>query len=184
MSDSAFSHVALCVPDIEAARAFYCDVFGFEPATDRFGASGPDMDRLSGFEGCDFEGLFMRKNGLFIELTAFKDASGAEAGFRSSPLPHMENEYGFAHFAFRVADVDKTLELVAANGGEALSSTRLNMATPGTDEPTVLVFCLDPYGNRIELIQHPNPEAAAAHSAWMNITNLDWASESLDSATT
>ena len=182
MADSAFSHVAVCVPDIDLAQRFYTEVFGFKPASDRFGASGPDMDRLSNIEGCDFQALFMRKDGLFIELTAFKDAKGAEAGYRGRPLPYVENEYGFVHFAFRVADIDKTAARLTEMGGEVLTTTLLEMMTPGATSPTKLLFCTDPYGNRIELIQHPDQEAAESHADWMHIKELGWADEALDSA--
>jgi len=41
-------------------------------------------------------------------------------------------------------------------------------------DPIELIFCSDPFGNRLELIQHPDEKAAATHDRWMKAGDLGW----------
>jgi hypothetical protein len=38
----------------------------------------------------------------------------------------------------------------------------------------VIAFCLDPEGNRIELVSHPSLEEAAAHAGFLGLGELGW----------
>jgi len=172
-SEAAFSHLAIGVPDIQAAAKFYGEVFGFEPATSSFTAAGEDMVRLLEVEDADLEGLFMRKDGLFIELLKYANS------FRGRALPLKDNEYGYVHLSLRVADLAETLQAVAEHGGTVLADTRIEMDMPGAEHPTTFMFCLDPDGNRIELIQHLDLESVQGHREFLGTTELDWATREL-----
>ncbi|MFB7495884.1 hypothetical protein ACFC09_14470 [Streptomyces sp. NPDC056161] len=39
---------------------------------------------------------------------------------------------------------------------------------------TAIAFVLDPDGNRVELIWHPSAQEAAAHAAFLGLTDLGW----------
>jgi catechol 2,3-dioxygenase-like lactoylglutathione lyase family enzyme len=172
-SEAAFSHLAIGVPDIQASARFYGEVFGFEPATSSFAAAGEQMVRLLEVEDADLEGLFMRKDGIFIELLRYANS------FRGRELPLKDNEYGYVHLSFRVADLAATLAAVQEHGGTVLADTRIEMEMPGSANPTTLMFCLDPDGNRIELINHPDLESVQGHREFLGTTELDWATREL-----
>jgi len=165
---SAFSHLALGVPDIEASARFYCGVFGFERAEGSFTAAGEDVARLLDVDDADLEALFIRKDGLFLELLKYTSS------FQSSPLPRRDNEYGFIHLSFRVSDLEETNRKVEELGGTVLESTRIGLPMEGSDVPTTFAFCLDPSGNRIELIQHADDASIEAHRQFLRVGNLGW----------
>lgn len=175
MSDdiAAFSHLAIGVPDIQASARFYREVFGFEPASGTFTASGDDMVRLLEVPDADLEALFMRKDGLFIELLRYENS------FSRRELPLMDNEYGYVHLSFRVSDLEDTLRKVDELGGTALHDTRIAMDMPGAEHPTTFMFCLDPDGNRIELIQHLDLESVQGHREFLRVEDLDWSTRPL-----
>jgi catechol 2,3-dioxygenase-like lactoylglutathione lyase family enzyme len=169
----AFAHLTLCVPDVDVATDFYVGALGFVAAAEGFGSAGPSMDQLTGIDGCQLRARFLRKDSLFVELTAYLDADGMPCGRHPHELPRGANDYGVAHLAFRVTDLAATTALVAAHGGQVLDDTRVAMPTRVSD-PIELVFCSDPFGNRMELIQHPDDMAAATHARWMRAGDLGW----------
>jgi catechol 2,3-dioxygenase-like lactoylglutathione lyase family enzyme len=171
--DCAFSHLAIGVPDIPAAARFYAEVFGFESAEGSFTAAGDDMVRLLEVPDADLEGLFMRKDGIFIELLKYTNS------FRGRELPLKDNEYGFVHLSFRTSDLEETLRRVDELGGTVLHDTRIEMEMPGAEHPTTFMFVLDPYGNRIELINHLDLESVQGHRDFLRVGRLDWATREL-----
>jgi catechol 2,3-dioxygenase-like lactoylglutathione lyase family enzyme len=171
--DCAFSHLAIGVPDIQAAARFYAEVFGFEAAEGTFSAAGEDMVRLLEVPDADLEGLFMRKDGIFIELLKYTNS------FRGRELPLKDNEYGFVHLSFRTSDLEETLRRVDELGGTVLPDTRIAMEMPGAEHPTTFMFVLDPYGNRIELIEHLDVESVQGHRDFLRVGKLDWATREL-----
>ena len=172
-SEAAFSHLAIGVPDIRASAKFYGEVFGFERATASFTAAGEQMVRLLEVPDADLEGLFMRRDGIFIELLTYKNS------FRGRELPLKDNEFGYVHLSFRVADLEETLRAVEEHGGTVLPDTRIEMEMPGSSSPTTFMFCLDPDGNRIELINHPDLESVQGHREFLGVTELDWGTRAL-----
>jgi glyoxylase I family protein len=171
--DCAFSHLAIGVPDIPAAARFYAEVFGFEAAEGPFTAAGEDMVRLLEVPDADLEGLFMRKDGIFIELLKYTNS------FRGRELPLKDNEYGFVHLSFRTSDLQETLRRADEWGGTVLPDTRIEMEMPGAEHPTTFMFVLDPFGNRIELIQHLDVESVQGHRDFLRVGKLDWATRRL-----
>jgi len=169
---TAFAHLTLCVPDVDVAADFYVGALGFA-AADGFVSSGPSMDQLTGIDGCQLRARFLRKDSLYVELTAYLDADGTPCGRHPHELPRAAHDYGVAHLAFLVADLDATTELVVTHGGQVLDDTRVRMPTR-VSEPIDLVFCTDPFGNRMELIRHADEQAAATHARWMKAGNLGW----------
>lgn len=170
---AAFSHLAIGVPDIQTAARFYGEVFGFEAANGTFTAAGEDMVRLLEVPDADLEALFMRKDGLFIELLKYENS------FSRRELPLLDNEYGYVHLSFRVTDLEETLRKVEEFGGTALHDTRIEMEMPGAEHPTTFMFCLDPNGNRIELINHLDLESVQGHREFLRVEDLDWATRAL-----
>lgn len=118
---SGYSHVAVSVTDLDAARDFYCGVLGFEVLP------RPDLG---------FPGLWLRVGELQLHLGVVTEAP--------SPGP------GFPHFALHVPSerFDATIETVRAAGVKMLGepSTRVDFGTT-----VRAAFVTDPSGNVIEL---------------------------------
>lgn len=169
MATAAFSHLALGCEDIEAFARFYCGVFGFERAEGTFTAAGELMVKLLDVPDADLEGLFIRKDGIFLELLKYENS------YSRRPLPLNDNEYGYAHLSFRVADLDETCRNVAELGGTVLESTRIGLPMEGSDVPTEIMFVLDPGGNRIEVMQHADDISVVAHREFIRTAKLGWA---------
>jgi catechol 2,3-dioxygenase-like lactoylglutathione lyase family enzyme len=118
---AGYSHVAISVNDLAAARDFYRDVLGFEVLP------RPDFG---------FPGLWLRVGTLQLHL--------AVADEPVSPGP------GFPHFALYVPtdEFDATIEAVRSAGVKLLGepSARVDFGTP-----VRAAFITDPSGNVIEL---------------------------------
>jgi glyoxylase I family protein len=121
MTVSGYSHVAVSVTDLDAARDFYCDVLGFEVLP------RPDFG---------FPGLWLRVGELQLHLGVVDEA----------PSPGL----GFPHFALYVPkeDFDATIDAVRAAGTKMVGepSTRVDFGTT-----VHAAFITDPSGNVIEL---------------------------------
>jgi lactoylglutathione lyase len=137
-----FSHVGICVTDLQQSLRFYCDGLGFEkgeafPIDSTFAAAlevAPEVTLTS---------QFIRREGIAVELLHFTspDPTG-------SPSEHR-NQLGLTHLSFYVDDVDATIAALVAAGGTLIESTRTTLE--GID----LVFLHDPDGVRVELMQTP-----------------------------
>jgi len=118
---SGYSHVAISVTDLDAARDFYCDILGFEVLP------RPDFG---------FPGLWLRVGSLQLHL--------AVADEPPSPGP------GFPHFALYVPtdEFDATIESMRSAGVKMLGepSSRVDFGTT-----VHAAFVTDPSGNVIEL---------------------------------
>jgi catechol 2,3-dioxygenase-like lactoylglutathione lyase family enzyme len=70
---STFSHVGHCVRDLEAARAFYIDVLGFEAVMDLEITGSPPATLLRLPEPLDLRTVYLRRDGFVLELMAFRE---------------------------------------------------------------------------------------------------------------
>ena len=130
-----FSHVGQCVRDLDATRAFYVEVLGFEEvmALDISGAPSAKLLRLPVVAA---HAVYLRRDGYVLELLAFEEPAPDEA--RERPIV----EPGLTHSSFGVDDLDETCRAVVAHGGTVLDETRLPNA----------VFVTDPEGQLLELL--------------------------------
>ena len=133
---STFSHVGHCVQDLDAARAFYLDVLGFEEVMDMEISGSPSATLLRLPEPLALRAVYLRRDGFVLELLAFREPEPGAA--RDRPIV----EPGLTHLSFGVADLDEVCAAVIAHGGNVLAESRL---------PTA-VFVTDPDGQMIELL--------------------------------
>jgi lactoylglutathione lyase len=138
---TSFSHIGLCVRNLERSLLFYCDGLGFEraesyPIDDSFAASLEVGGVIA------LTSQLIRRGDVTIELLGWELPE--PAGTPSQSRQHL----GFTHLSFWVDDVEETAARLVRLGGELLPDTRLSI--PGALD---LVFLADPDGARVELMR-------------------------------
>ena len=131
-----FSHIGQCVRNLEATRAFYVEVLGFEEvmALDVGGSQSAKLLRLP--EPVELNAVYLKRDGFVLELLAFTAPEPLEA--RDRPIV----EPGLTHISIGVDDLDATCAAVREHGGTVLDDSRLDTA----------VFVTDPEGQKVELL--------------------------------
>jgi catechol 2,3-dioxygenase-like lactoylglutathione lyase family enzyme len=143
--DVAFSHVGICVSDLERSVRFYCDGLGFELVQSH--TVGQEFGPLMEIEDVVLQSRFIRRDGVSLELLHF-DAPGHVG----EPLRRPMNQLGLTHLSLRVADLDAVAHVIESLGGTVVAGTRM---TFGTSDALDFVYCTDPDGTRIELMHLP-----------------------------
>jgi len=132
----AFNHVGQCVVDLARSRRFYEGLLGFTFERELAVPNIPS-DRLLRVEPpLNLTAVYLRCDGLVLELMAF-DRPGNPA-FRE----RVVNEPGLTHLSVSVDDVAEIARRVPEYGGTVLEDTDLGAA----------VFVRDPDGQLIELL--------------------------------
>ena len=137
----SFTHLSMCVADLERALRFYCDVLGFEKASEPR-SSAPDVAALVGLSGdVRFWLQRARRDGITLQFMKF-DAPSATGAATARPM----NLLGVTHLSFRVQDFEATLARVRRAGGAVLEESLTQLTT------SRVVFCTDADGTRIEIL--------------------------------
>ncbi len=143
----AFAHPCLVVNDLERAREFYQDMFGFRVISDEGWENNPLVDTAIGSKGSSSRGYMMAGHNCFLELFEFV----APAQHAPSPARLGPQEQGIRHLAFFVDDCRTEYERCLSLGGQTLG-------TPAPkDSGLNAVYLRDPCGNIIELCEVPTP---------------------------
>ena len=141
-----FSHVGVCVRDLEVALRFYCDALGFELVDSH--TVGEEFAALMELRDVRLQSRFVRGHGVSIELLCFDSP-----GHRGEPTRRPMNELGLTHLSLRVDDLDAVARGIEEHGGSVVAATRTTFGTgPGALD---FVYCTDPDGVRIELMRLP-----------------------------
>jgi len=143
MVSTSFSHLGICVSDLDASLRFYCEGLGFTEA----GAHdvGEEFAALMEVEGVRLRSRMITKDGVTIELLGF-DAPGVTGDGSRRPM----NRLGLTHLSLRVDDVQATAATIEALGGAVVRGTRTII--PFGDTSLDFVYCTDPDGVRVELM--------------------------------
>jgi predicted enzyme related to lactoylglutathione lyase len=141
-----YVHTNLIARDWKRLVQFYSEVFRCEPKPPERDMSGAWLDQLTSLQNAHLSGVHLQffgygGNGPTLEIFSYDQLVEPE-------LPSA-NQWGFAHIAFAVDDVDEALQAVVAAGG----STVGNIVTTKVDGIGVLrvVHARDPEGNIVEL---------------------------------
>jgi len=148
------NHVGLAVPDLDAALVWYQEVLGFGLLTAPVEMSADDPElgealvsmlgpRVRRFR---IAHLTMGK-GVGLQLFQFIDPA---------PLPAEESVFwrtGFSHICVTAADIEALAAEIAARGGRRSPVFR---AIPG--RPYAAAYCVDPWGNSVEINSHEYEE--------------------------
>ena len=150
MAIRRFSHLGLCVADLERALRFYRDGLGFRERSS-LDVAGAPAETLLALRDVKLRAVYLERDGLRLELLHFA-SPGSCGGAAIRPM----NQLGLTHLSFRVDDLDAALARLADLGGLALADTRV--AIPAAR--TRAVFLTDPDGTRIELVEAPGDPTA------------------------
>lgn len=140
-------HIAVSVPDLAAAEAFYCGVIGFE-VKDRFDFSATaDGDAVLALENGSAKSILLNCGNVYLEVFEFL-----------SPDPKTQDsdrpvcDHGYTHIAFDVDDVYSAYHVLADAGVRWHSPP---VRSSECDDPLIITYGRDPFGNVIEIQQLP-----------------------------
>ena len=143
---TTFSHLGICVSDLERSMRFYCEGLGFVAAESH--TVGQEFGPLMELDAVALHSQFVRRDALSIELLSFSSPHPVGEGVRR-PM----NQLGLTHLSLRVDDVDGTASTIERLGGTVVRSTRTTLDMPGVELD--FLYCTDPDGVRIELMRLP-----------------------------
>ena len=144
MALQSFSHVGVCVSDLERSTRFYVDVLGFVELFTM--EMGPELEATMELPGAHFRTRMLARTDVRVELLEWLSHS-AEGERERRPM----NRVGMTHLCFRVEHLDDLADAASAAGGAVHRETRSVLDGAGLDGGTVEVMYLtDPDGTRIE----------------------------------
>jgi len=146
MGIQGFSHIGVCVADLDAATAFYTDALGFRQVYS-MDFTGDEVSATMGRTGA-FTSRMLVRDDVRIELLWWHDGSVQREG-PDGELRPMERA-GFTHLSFRVDDVDAVAQAAIEAGGLAWPGTRSVLGEG--DDVVQLLYLSDPDGNRVEVM--------------------------------
>lgn len=137
----AISHIGICSSDVENSVRFYTEALGFKLERSIEGIGAP-FDMLMELPGATCSVHYVKCGETTIELIGYP---GTETAGSSERRPM--NQLGFTHMTLIVDDVDAVAARIVDYGGQVHPETRI-------DSPMgPMIFCTDPDGVRVELIQ-------------------------------
>lgn len=150
MSILRFTHVGICVADVDRSIRFYRDRLGFQVRSElRIG--GEPTSTLLRLPGADLQAVYLERDGMRIELLYYHAPPATGAG-----KPRSMGERGLTHLSLRVDNLADLLREMRADGVEILDDSRIDLP----EFQAGAVFVCDPDGTLIELVQSPgDPEA-------------------------
>jgi lactoylglutathione lyase len=142
----AFSHVGVCVSDLERSTRFYTEVLGFRPVLTM--DMGPEVAATMEVEGCEFTSRMLGRGDVRVELLHWRSLE-AEGDGERRPMTQL----GLTHLCLRVDDPEPVLVAAERFGGTAHRHTTTELSGMGVaGGPVRLVYLTDPDGVRIELM--------------------------------
>lgn len=145
MALQSFSHVGVCVSDLERSTAFYEGVLGFRQLFTM--ELGTELAATMEIDG-RFESRMLVRDDVLVELLHWIEPEASGDGERR-PM----DRFGLTHLCFRVDDVDDLVEAAERLGGRVHRQTRTVLSGQGVGGGDVtLLYLTDPDGTRIELM--------------------------------
>jgi catechol 2,3-dioxygenase-like lactoylglutathione lyase family enzyme len=142
MAIRRFSHVGVCVSDLDRSLAFYRDGLGFREVG-RLDVAGDATETLLQVEDVDLCAVFLERDGVRLELLYYRSPAHRGAG-----EPRPMNALGLTHLSLRVDDLGALVDSLESAGARVLRATRVRNEELASDA----IFVTDPDGTRIELV--------------------------------
>lgn len=142
-----FSHIGICVTDLDRSVRFYTRVFGFALLY-QLDFENNEVAATMEQDG-KFRSAMLIRDDIRIELLQWVDVPTTGSGVRK-PM----TELGFTHLSFRVEDVDGLTEDILAAGGTLVETTRTVLGDADDPASGRFIYLTDPDGTRIELMQN------------------------------
>jgi lactoylglutathione lyase len=145
MALQSFSHLGICVADLDRSTRFYVEVLGFRElfSMDFDGRMAATMERDGAFTS-----RMLARDDVRIELLHWHHGTPGGDGERR-PM----DARGVTHLCFRVDDATELLEIAERRGGAAWPSTLTSIDGAGEGGSALrTVYLTDPDGVRIECI--------------------------------
>jgi lactoylglutathione lyase len=132
---STFNHVGQCVTDLERARRFYVELFGFTEIRSLQPPDDPSAKLLRLDPPLGMTALYLQRDGFVLELLHF-------AARPAQPYqPRAMDEPGLTHVSLS-CDLERVVPRIAEYGGEVLADTDIGGG----------LFVRDPDGQLLELL--------------------------------
>ena len=148
-------HLGLTVPDIGAATHFLVEVLGFDEVYSYAPRDGPGEVQVRQFgrhpESHITRIAALRLGSLNLELFEFRAPDQRRVVPRSS-------DWGGAHLAFYVDDLDSAVEHLRGHGAQVLGEP-MELGGPEAGPGNRFIFALAPGGLTLELITYPEGKA-------------------------
>jgi lactoylglutathione lyase len=141
-----FSHVGICVSDLDRSTRFYQEVLGFQEVMTA--QVGEEFAATLEVDAPKLESRFLGRDDVRIELLHY-----LEPGHRGDGGRRPMNQLGLTHLAFSVDDVMEFSAAAERAGGRVHRATLSVVEGGGSDGgPLMAVYLTDPDGTRIELL--------------------------------
>jgi catechol 2,3-dioxygenase-like lactoylglutathione lyase family enzyme len=141
----ALHHTAIVVTDLNRSIAFYENFFGGAVETILRDVDDPQIAALHELGDARFTLAFVRFGPTRLELFQFERPDDGR------PLDDRAHDFGVRHICFEVPDVQGAYERMTTEG---VRFTRPPYTVADSEaKGTVLAFCSDPDGTRVELLQ-------------------------------
>ena len=140
-----FTHIGICVADLERSIRFYRDLLGFRLRSD-LRVQGEPSQTLLRLPGVDLHAVYLERDGMRIELLHYESP-----GAIGSTEPRPMNPRGLTHLSLRVENLAMTVDALRAAGIRIVEESRIDIPDFGA----AAVFVCDPDGTLIELVQSP-----------------------------
>ena len=139
-------HVAISVPDMKKALAFYCGALGFEEVMSASVDGDSEIyDRIIGLRKISTEMRMVKAGNAYIELFEYRHPAP-----RSKDGAYPPSDHGIAHFCLQVKDIKSECARLTAAG--------MTFVGPPVDEHTwAAIYGRDPFGNIIEIYEVRDP---------------------------
>jgi len=142
-STIAISHFGICCADVELSKRFYTEGLGFS-VKQSIDELGEPFDKLVELPGTKMRIHQVQCGDTMLELIGYVDTPTTGSAERR-PM----NQVGITHMTLIAEDVEATAGRIAEFGGSVVDKSRTDSAYGP------LLFCTDPDGVRIELMQLP-----------------------------
>lgn len=140
-----FTHIGICVAELDRSIRFYRELLGFQLRSElRIG--GEPTSTLLRLAQVDLQAVYLERDGMRIELLYYHSPGASGEG-----KPRSMRERGLTHLSLRVDDLADLLRELHAAGVEILEDSRIDFP----EFHAAAVFVCDPDGTLIELVQSP-----------------------------